>query len=126
MGRRASTLCALTATLGSLVLVGGSTATTGVDVTVPVKVTLTDRGVSFSHRLKPTTNTTLAVRVINRSHTVRRFTLGWRKTHMLQRGGHEEFYFTFYTPGKIAWRSAASSAKDFRGTIRVKLATGLY
>jgi hypothetical protein len=126
MGRYALVLCALAASVATLVLAGRAAATTGVDVTVPVKVTLTDRGVSFSHRLKPTTNTTLAVRVINRSSLRRRFTLGWRKTHLLQRGGVEEFFFTFYAPGKVVWRSAASDGKDFRGTIRVKLATGLY
>jgi len=107
------------------VAAGIAPATTGIEQVIPVRITLTDKGVSFSHRLKPTTNSTIAVQVVNRSKVRRTFKLGWRKTHALQRGGHENFYYSFSVPGNVLWRSAGTSGKAFQGTIHVKLA-GIY
>jgi hypothetical protein len=106
-----------------LILLPGAGATTGVEVTTPVAVTLTDKGVHFSHRLHPTTDTTIRVKVTNRSSTRRWFRLGWRKTHTLQRGGTELFYYSFNVPGRTAWRSQGAAGKTFHGTMRVKLGT---
>ena len=104
---------------------GSASATTGIEQVIPVKVTLTDTGVAFSHRLKPSTSSTIAVQVVNRSSKRRTFKLGWRKTHLLQRGGHENFNYSCSVPGTVRWRSAPTSGKTFQGTIKVKLA-GIY
>jgi hypothetical protein len=103
------------------VAAGAAPATTGIEEVIPVRVTLTDKGVSFSHHLKPNTNSTIAVQVVNRSKIRRSFKLGWRKTHAIQRGGHENFYYSFSVPGNVVWRSAGSSGKTFQGKIHVKL-----
>lgn len=111
------------ALVAALAAAGQVRATTGVEVVVPVKVTLTDKGVLFSHRLKPDTATTIRVKVINQSSARRFFKLGWRKTHTLQRGGTELFYYSFHTRGLTAWRSVPTGAgRTFTGSIRVKLA----
>jgi hypothetical protein len=114
--------CALTAALA--VAAGTASATTGIEQVIPVRITLTDKGVAFSHKLKPDTMSTVAVTVVNRSSARRTFKLGWRKTHALQRGGRENFYYSFSAPGKVRWHSVGSVGsvgKAFHGTIRVKL-----
>lgn len=114
---------ALVAALAAAFLVGpaGAGATTGIEITIPVAVTLTDKGVHFSHRLHATTETTIRVKVTNRSSARRTFALGWRKTHALQRGGSELFYYSFHVPGRTAWHSRAVGGKTFSGTLRVTL-----
>lgn len=107
------------------VAAGTAPATTGIEQVIPVRITLSDTGVSFSHRLRPNTNSTIAVQVVNKSRVRRTFKLGWRKTHAIQRGGHENFYYSFSVPGTVRWRSAGTSGKAFQGTIHVKLA-GIY
>jgi hypothetical protein len=99
----------------------GASATTGIEAVIPVRITLTDKGVAFSHHLKPNTNSTIAVTVVNKSSKRRTFKLGWRKTHALGKGGRERFYYSFSVPGTVVWRSAGTGAKTFRGTIHVKL-----
>lgn len=85
-----------------------------------VQVTLTDKGVRIlPRRLRPTQNTTLAVRVVNRSAVRRWFKLGWRKTRPIQRGGSYDFYFGFYAPGRVAWRAGGADGKSFRGGFEV-------
>jgi hypothetical protein len=112
--------------LVAAVAAGTAPATTGIEEVIPVRITLTDAGVSFSHHLKPTTNSTIAVQVVNRSKARRTFKLGWRKTHAIQRGGHENFFYSFSVPGNVVWRSAATTrGKAFQGKIHVKLA-GIY
>jgi hypothetical protein len=119
-------LC-LTSAVAALAAVAAGTApaTTGIEEVIPVRITLTDKGVSFSHRLKPTTNSTIAVQVVNRSKVRRTFRLGWRKTRALRRGAHENFYYSFSVPGNVVWRSAGTTGKAFQGKIHVKLA-GIY
>ena len=99
-------------------------ATTGIEVTVPVTVSLTDKGVSFSKKVDATTDTTLQVKVVNRSSARRWFELGWRKTHLLRRGGVEYFYYSFHVPGRVAWHSTARGGKAYRGSLRVRLPIG--
>jgi hypothetical protein len=120
-------LISLTCAVAALAAVAAvsAPATTGIEEVIPVRVTLTDKGVAFSHHLKPNTNSTIAVTVVNRSSARRTFKLGYRKTHQLQRGAHENFYYSFTVPGKVVWRSAATKGKAFQGTIKVKLA-GIY
>jgi hypothetical protein len=107
-----------------LALSAQAAATTGIEVTVPVTVSLTDRGVQFSKKLDATTDTTLQVKVVNRSSSRRSFQLGWRRTHLLRPRGVEYFYYSFHVPGKVAWRSTGRAAKPFRGTLRVRLPIG--
>jgi hypothetical protein len=95
-------------------------ATTGLEITIPVRITLTDKGVTFSHKLRPTTDTTIAARVVNRSSKPRWFKLAWRKTHTLQRGGSEVLYFSFRVAGKTKWSSGAAGGKTFRGAFTVR------
>jgi hypothetical protein len=96
-------------------------ATTGIEVTIPVTITLTDRGVAFSHKLKPNTASTIAATVVNKSSKPRRFKLGWRRTKLLQLGGREHFYYSFSVPGVTRWFSTGARAKQFHGRIFVKL-----
>ena len=97
-------------------------ATTGIEATVPVRVTLSDSGVSFSPKLHPDTNTTLVVRVINRSSSPRTFTFGFRWTPPLKKGSAVLFYYTFHIAGKVSWRSHAAGGKTFAGLTKVSIA----
>jgi hypothetical protein len=99
----------------------GAPATTGIEETIPVVITLTDKGVSFSHHLKPNTESTIAATVVNRSSKPRRFKLGWRRTKLLQLGGKERFYYSFSVPGVTRWFSTGAGLKQFHGRIFVKL-----
>jgi hypothetical protein len=97
-------------------------ATTGIETTVPVRVTLSDTGVTFSPKLHPDTDTTLVVRVVNRSSTPRTFTFGFRKTAPLKKGTAVLFYYTFHISGKVPWKSHATSGKTFAGLTNVSIA----
>ena len=97
-------------------------ATTGIEATVPVRVTLSDSGVLFSPKLHPDTNTTLVVRVVNRSSSPRTFTFGFRQTPPLKKGGAVLFYYTFHIAGKVPWRSHAAGGKTFAGLTNVSIA----
>jgi hypothetical protein len=114
----------LVALLVGLVLPVEARATTGIEVTVPVTVSLSDAGVKFSRKLDATTDTTLQVKVVNRSSTRRWFQLGWRRTHLLRPRGVEYFYYSFHVPGRVAWRSGGTGGKAFRGSLRVRLPIG--
>jgi len=110
--------------LVTLVLAVPAGATTGIEVTIPVTVSLTDTGVKFSAKLDATTDTTLQVRVVNRSSARRWFQLGWRKTHLLRRGAVEYFYYSFHVPGRVVWRSDGPSVRAFKGSLGVRLPIG--
>ena len=114
-----ATALAAVATLASPPFAG---ATTGIEVTVPVRVTLSDSGVTFSPKLHPDTNTTLVVRVVNRSSTPRSFTFGFRQTQPLEKGSAVLFYYTFHLAGKVPWKSHAASGKTFAGLTKVSIA----
>lgn len=114
----------LAGSIAALMLAVPAGATTGIEVTVPVTVSLTDRGVAFSKKPDATTDTTLQVKVVNRSSSRRWFKLGWRKTHLLRHGGVEYFYYSFHVPGRVAWHSTARAGKAYQGSIRVRLQIG--
>jgi hypothetical protein len=91
-------------------------ATTGVEVTLPVQVILTDQGVTFTPRkLKLDVDTTLEVKVVKRSSAPRSFRLGFRQTRKLTHGASAFFFFSPTTGGKIAWTSIGSKGKTFTG-----------
>lgn len=107
-------------------LVPGAGATTGTEIVVPVKATLTDSGVRFVYRMRPNTQTTFLVTVRNRSTSRRTFSLGFRKTRMLPRGTSQTFFYSFQRPGRAYWRSTGAGGKTYRGFFRVRLAPNLY
>jgi hypothetical protein len=112
---------------GALVLAPAAGATTGIEVTVPVKVAITEGGVVFTPaatRLHPDTDTTYQVRVVNRTSARRAFQLGYRKTRLLAKGASEDFYFTFHAVGKIRWSAGDVKTPRASGTFDVKLAKG--
>lgn len=112
---------------GALVLTATAGATTGIEVTVPVKVAITESGVVFTPavtRLHPDTDTTYQVRVVNRTSARRAFQLGYRKTRLLAKGAAEDFYFTFHAVGKIRWSAGDVKTPRTSGTFDVKLAKG--
>ena len=73
---------ALAAVLASaaalLALPGGAAATTGIEQTLALQVTLTNHGVVFSRTIRPTTDTTLQMRITNKTTKPRSFKLGNR------------------------------------------------
>lgn len=108
-----------------LALPGAAPATTGIEVTVPIKVTLSDSGVVFKPavgKLHPDTDTTYQVRVVNRSSAKRTFRLGYRSTKPLAHGATEDFYFTFHAVGTISWSAGNLQARGAKGVFDVKLA----
>jgi hypothetical protein len=116
------TLAAMAAIGMAAALPAVAGATTGIEVTVPVQVTLGDAGVKFDKVLKPTTDTTLEIRVTNRSTRARSFRIGDRETHRLRKGQSEFLYFSFRLIGNVPWRSQATGGKLFSGKFAVKLA----
>jgi hypothetical protein len=95
-------------------------ATTGLETTVPVQVTLSDAGVKFSTVVKADTDTTLELRITNRGVRRRSFRIGDRESHQLRKGQSEFIYFSFHVPGKVAWRSRATGGRLFTGKFNVK------
>ena len=87
--------------LGCLALTPAAGATTGIEVTIPVKVT---RRNGFD---QPVTLT---------------FRIGYRKTRTLAKGAAEDFYFTFHVVGKIRWSADDVKAPGASGIFDVKLA----
>ena len=123
--RHLRTILGLAATLAGVAALASppiAGATTGIEATVPVRVTLSDSGVTFLPKLHPETNTTLVVRVVNRSASPRTFTFGFRRTQPLKRGSAVLFYYTFHVAGKVPWRSHATSGKTFSGLTNVLIA----
>ena len=97
--------------------------TTGIETTVSVRVTLSDRGVMFSPRLRADTNTTIEVKVINRSSVARRFRFGFRETRSLRPRAAAFFYYSFHLAGRVQWRSRPTArGRTFFGKTHVAVA----
>jgi hypothetical protein len=112
---------------GALLMPHAAPATTGIEVTIPIKVTITDGGVVFTpavRKLHPDTDTTYQVRVVNRASRTHSFRIGYRVTRPLAKGASEDFYFTFHTVGKVRWRAGPAKAPTAKGIFDVKLAKG--
>ena len=108
----------------ALLAAGTAPATTGIEQVIPVRITLTDKGVAFSHRLKPTTNSTIAVQVVNSRgapHVQARLAQDARDPARRPR----ELLLQLLGPRERALALAGTTGKAFHGTIHVKLA-GIY
>jgi hypothetical protein len=106
-----------------MLLATTASATTGPDEITKVTVTLTDGGVRFSRKLHLTTQSTLALHVVNKSSTRRSFAISYRKSGLIQRGGFDNFYFTPYVSGRAIWRSVGRGGKAFSGWFPVRFVT---
>jgi len=95
-------------------------ATTGIEATLPIQVTLNDAGVKFSEKFEANTDLTLQMRITNKGAKARWFRIGDRQTHALKKGQSEFVYFSFHVPGKVAWKSKAAGGKPFAGAFKVK------
>jgi hypothetical protein len=111
-----------------LVMPRSASATTGIEVTIPIKVTITDTGVVFTpalRKLHPDTDTTYQVRVVNTTAKKHAFRIGYRSTKPLAKGAAENFFFTFHTVGKVPWGANNTTAPTAKGTFDVKLSKGI-
>jgi hypothetical protein len=104
-----------------LALPGGAAATTGIEVNIAVQVNLTDHGVVFSRKFKPTTDTSLDLRVTNQTSKPRSFRLGNRVTHVLRPGQSERLFYSFFVAGRVPWHSVSPGAKHFTGAFIVHI-----
>jgi hypothetical protein len=119
--RRFPILVALAISVATaLSLPATGSATTGLEETLPVQVTLSDAGVKFSEKFDANTDLTLQMRITNKGATRRWFRIGDRQTHALKKGQSEFVYYSFYVPGKVKWKSQASGGKPFAGAFKVK------
>src|SRR4051794_25706620 len=96
--------------------VGGAQATTGIEQTIPVQVTLTNHGVVFSRKFRATTDTTLELRITNRTAKARSFKIGNRAVRPLRQGESTLFYYSFFVAGKVPWHSVAVGGKHYKGS----------
>ena len=81
----------------------GASATTGIEVTVPVKVVLTDKGAVWTpalKKLRPDTNTTYEIKVVNKAAQPHSLKLGYRETRVLPKGGSQMFFYSFHLVGR--------------------------
>lgn len=104
----------------ALSLPATGSATTGLEQTLPVQVTMTEAGVKFSEKVDANTDLTLQMRITNKGQKRRSFRIGDRQTHALKKGQSEFVYYSFYIPGKITWVSKAAGGKAFTGFFKVK------
>jgi hypothetical protein len=103
-----------------------SSATTGIETSLPVRVVLTEQGVVWTpalSKLHPDTDTTYEVKVTNRSAQPHSFQLGYRETKILPQGGSQFFYYSFHLIGRTAWQAKHGNVHGagFHGTLQVKL-----
>jgi hypothetical protein len=123
-GRRLIAAALATATCLALPLAAG--ATTGIEKSVPVKVVLTPKGVVWTpslRTLRPDTDTTFELKVINRTSQPHSFRIGYRETKLLPVGESQFMFYSFHLIGKTPWqaRHGKVQAPGFKGTIDVKL-----
>jgi hypothetical protein len=104
-----------------LAVPGGASATTGIEVNVALQVNLTKHGVVFSRKIKATTDTTLEMRITNKTAKPRAFRIGNRVTHFIPPGQSEKLFYSFFIAGKVPWHSVASGAKHYRGAFVVHI-----
>jgi hypothetical protein len=103
-----------------------SSATTGIETSLPVRVVLTEQGAVWTpalSRLHPDTDTTYEIKVINRSAEPHSFKIGYRETKILPRGASQFFYYSFHLIGRTAWQAKHGNVQraGFQGTLQVKL-----
>ena len=90
-----------------LTLPVAASATTGIQVTVPVRVVLTGKGAVWTPalaKLHPDTDTTFEIKVINKTAQAHSFRLGYRETKVLPKGASQFFFYSFHLVGPTAWQ----------------------
>jgi hypothetical protein len=112
-----------TALVAAATLASDARATTGAELIIPMRVTLTDRGIHFSARPKIDLDTTVLFLVTNKSSQRRWFQIGNpkndRRTRVLRRGGTDRFYFVFRARGRVPYKSGGPGAPVRSGIFRV-------
>jgi hypothetical protein len=106
---RIGLLCAAVVGLAAIALAAplSSSATTGIETSVPVRVVLTEKGTVWTPalaKLHPDTDTTYEIKVINKATQAHSFRIGYRETKVLRKGASQFFYYSFHLIGKTAWQ----------------------
>jgi hypothetical protein len=99
-------------------------ATTGAELIIPLRATLTDRGVVFSAPPRVDLDTTVLFLVTNKGTQARWFQVGTRsttlrRTRLLRRGQSTRFYYVFRIRGTVPYRSDGPTARLRTGIFRV-------
>jgi hypothetical protein len=84
-------------------------ATTGTQTDLHAKVTITNKGTSWTpatvRRHDARTGTTVRIQVVNQGPGRHWFRLGLRQTKLLAKGASATFFYNFTKPGHLVWRS---------------------
>lgn len=99
-------------------------ATTGPELIIPIRVTLSDRGIVLSASTRVQLDTTILFIVTNRARTRRWFSVGnrpatLRRTNQLRPGRSERFYYVFRVRETVRFRSGGPGVKPRTGRFRV-------
>src|ERR1700712_647874 len=103
-----------------------SSATTGIDTSVPVRVVLTDKGTVWTPaltKLHPDTDTTYEIKVINKTAQAHSFRIGYRETKVLPKGASQFFFYSFHLIGRTPWlvKHGNVQGAGLKGTFNVKI-----
>src|SRR3954464_1521150 len=91
----------------------GAGATTGIEETKAMQVTLTKDGVVFNPRVRAHTDLTLEMRITNQAGPGRWFRFGTRQSRPLRKGESTMLYYAFFRAGKVGWQSFAPGGKRY-------------
>jgi hypothetical protein len=126
IGRKSALAVGLAA--AALALPVGASATTGIESSTPVRVILTDKGPVFTPalaKLKPDTDSTYEIKVINKTSKPGSFRVGYRATKTLRKGASQFFYFSFHLVGNVKWSAKSGSKTTKNGVFHVHLQKSL-
>jgi hypothetical protein len=93
-----------------------------------VRVILTDKGAIFTpalKKLKPDTDSTYEIKVINRTSKPSSFRVGYRATKTLKKGASQFFYFSFHLIGDVKWSAKSGRKTTGKGVFHVHLQKSL-
>jgi hypothetical protein len=111
------------ALLAAASFTSASRATTGAELVLPMRVTLTDRAIHFNARPRVDLDTTVLFLVTNKSSRRRWFQIGvpktQRRTRVLRRGAIDRFYYVFRVRGRVPFASGGPGVQLRSGTFRV-------
>jgi hypothetical protein len=103
---------------------GAVPSTTGPELIVPMRVTLTNAGIRLNAAPRVDLETTILFLVTNQASGPRWFEIGTsrtqlRRTPLLRRAATYRFYYVFRVRGSVPFRSGGPGAVIRTGTIRV-------
>src|SRR5262245_9223635 len=114
---------ALLALVVTASVAGTASATTGADLIIPIRATLTKHGTCLtgaSPRIDDAT--TVLFLIENHSSKARGFQIGTpaseRRSVLMRPGTGDRFYYVFRAPGKVPFRSAGPNAKLLTGAFK--------